>query len=159
LVSIWSIKAPDPLLAPVILPVIAPTVHVNVLVAVAVRAIAGLVPLHVLAVLGVVTAGFGLTVTIMLYGAPGHDPVVDVGTTIYSTLPAVASLGLVSTWLMVLPAPLLAPVILPVIVPVVHVKLLGALAVNDMFGLVPLHVVAVLAVVTSGIGLTVTVIL
>jgi hypothetical protein len=39
------------------------------------------------------------------------------------------------------------------------VKLLGALAVNDILGLVPLHVAAVLAVVTSGVGLTVTVIL
>jgi uncharacterized protein Usg len=44
------------------------------------------------------------------------------------------------------------------IVPTVHVKLLGALAVNAMFGLVPLQVLAVLAVVTAGVGLTVTVI-
>jgi hypothetical protein len=51
-----------------------------------------------------------------------------------------------------------APVILPMIVPTVQVKLLGALAVNAMFGLVPLQVLAVLAVVTAGVGFTVTVI-
>jgi hypothetical protein len=58
----------------------------------------------------------------------------------------------------VFPELAVAPVILPMIVPTVHVKLLGALAVNAMFGLVPLQVLAVLAVVTAGVGLTVTVI-
>jgi hypothetical protein len=60
--------------------------------------------------------------------------------------------------LIVLPDPAAAPVMLPVIVPIVHAKLLGALAVNAMFGLVPLQVLAVLAVVTAGVGLTVTMI-
>jgi hypothetical protein len=60
--------------------------------------------------------------------------------------------------LIVFPELAVAPVILPMIVPTVHVKLLGALAVNAMFGLVPLQVLAVLAVVTAGVGLTVTVI-
>jgi hypothetical protein len=153
------IVLPDPAKAPLILPVIVPIVHVNVLAALAVKAIAGLVPLHVAAVLAVVTTGLGFTVTVIVYAAPGQLPVVDVGTTIYSTVPAVALLALVSTWLMVLPDPALAPVISAETVPSVHVKLLGALAVNDMFGLVPLQVAAVLAVVTSGVGLTVTVIL
>jgi hypothetical protein len=49
-------------------------------------------------------------------------------------------------------------VILPVIVPTVHVNVLAALAVNAMFVAVALHIVAVLAVVTTGLGLTVTVI-
>lgn len=159
LVSTWSIVAPDPLLAPVILPVIVPTVHVNVLAAVAVKAMFGLVPLHVDAVFSVVTVGLGLTVTVIGYTTPGQLPVVDVGVTRYSTVPAAASSGLVSTWLMVLPELALAPVMLPVIVPIVQANVLGALAVKAIAGLVPLQVAAVLAVVTSGVGLTVTVIL
>jgi hypothetical protein len=149
---------PDPAVAPATLPVTAPIVHVKLPGVLAARAIAGLVPLHVLAVAGLVTAGLGLTVTTILYGAPGHDPVVEVGVTRYSTVPVAALLGLVSTWLIVFPAPGIAPVILPVIAPTVQVKLLGALAVNAMLGLVPLHVTAVLAVVTTGVGVTVTVI-
>ena len=56
------------------------------------------------------------------------------------------------------PEAALAPVIPPVIVPIVHAKLLGAEAVKLIFGPVPLQVEAVLAVVTAGLGLTVTVI-
>jgi hypothetical protein len=48
---------------------------------------------------------------------------------------------------------------LPVLVPNVHAKELGALAVRLMLGLVLLQVLAVLAVVTPGVGFTVTVIL
>ena len=47
---------------------------------------------------------------------------------------------------------------LPVIVPIVQVKVLAALAVKLIFGPVPLQVDAVDAVVTAGVGLTVTVI-
>ena len=59
---------------------------------------------------------------------------------------------------MVDPAPLEAPVMPPVIVPTVHVNVLAALAVNAMFVAVALQIVAVLAVVTTGVGFTVTVI-
>ena len=59
---------------------------------------------------------------------------------------------------MVAPELLLAPVILPVIVPIVQAKELGALAVKLILGPVPLQVDAVEAVVTTGVGLTVTVI-
>ena len=41
--------------------------------------------------------------------------------------------------------------------PTVHEKLLGALEVKDIFGDEPLHTVAVAAVVTKGVGFTVTV--
>ena len=58
---------------------------------------------------------------------------------------------------MVEPELALAPVIPPVIVPIVHAKLLGILAVNGIFGPVPLHVIAVAELVTDGLGLTVTV--
>ena len=58
---------------------------------------------------------------------------------------------------MVVPDPALAPVIPPVIVPTVQLKLLGADAVKAIFGPVPLQVEAVLAVVTTGVGFTVTV--
>jgi hypothetical protein len=105
-----------------------------------------------------VTTGPGETVTTILYGFPGHEPVTDVGVTRYSTVPDVELPGFVRTWLMLLPEPLLAPLINPVIVPIVHVKVLGVLAVSAIFGLVPLQVLAVLAVVTAGAGLTVTVI-
>ena len=53
---------------------------------------------------------------------------------------------------MVLPEPDEAPVILPVIVPIVQEKLLGAVAVKATLGPVPLQVLAVFGVVTSGVG-------
>ncbi len=56
------------------------------------------------------------------------------------------------------PDPLLAPVIPPVIVPIVQANELGVEAVNEILGPVPLHIVAVFAVVTEGVGFTVTVI-
>jgi hypothetical protein len=58
-------------------------VHVKVLGALAVRAIAGLDPLQILAVAALVTAGLGLTVTVMVKAEPTHEPVVDVGVTRY----------------------------------------------------------------------------
>ena len=61
-------------------------------------------------------------------------------------------LGLFSTWLMLLPEPALAPVMPPVMVPTVQVKVLGAEAVREIFGLVALQVDAVLGVVTTGVG-------
>jgi hypothetical protein len=77
-------------------------------------------PLQILAVFAVVTIGFGLTVTVMVYGFPGHEPVLEVGVTKYGTLPTVVLLGLVRVWLIVLPDPELAPVIPPVMVPIVQ---------------------------------------
>ena len=56
------------------------------------------------------------------------------------------------------PEPAIAPVIPPVFVPMVQVKSLEAEAVNAIFGLVPLHMVAVFVFVTAGFGCTVTVI-
>ena len=46
----------------------------------------------------------------------------------------------------------------PVITPIAQLKLLGALAVKDIFGTAPLQIVAVDALVSTGIGFTVTVI-
>ena len=83
---------------------------------------------------------------------------VAVGVTRYSTDPAVALEGLVSTWLIVAPDPAEAPVIPPLIAPIVHEKLAGTLEVSVMFGLVPLQTVAVAEFVTTGLGFTVTVI-
>ena len=56
------------------------------------------------------------------------------------------------------PLPALAPVIPPVIVPIVHVNVLEAVAAKDIFGLVPLQIATAFAFVTTGVGLTVTVI-
>jgi hypothetical protein len=160
LFKVCAIVAPLPPLAPVMPPVIVPIVHVNVLAEVAVNAILVADPLQIDAVFAVVTAGVGLTVTVIVYGAPGHAVLaVDVGVTIYCTVPAVALLGLVRVWAIVAPLPALAPVIPPVIVPTVHVNVLAEVAVNAIFVAVALQIAAVLAVVTTGVGLTVTVIL
>src|SRR5687768_6276027 len=111
---------PAPALAPEIDPVIVPIVHAKLLGAVAASVILGAVPLQIDAVGGVVTTGVGFTVIVTVYGDPEQLPVVDVGVTIYSTVPAVALPGLLSTWLITLPVPADAPVIPPVIVPTVH---------------------------------------
>jgi hypothetical protein len=149
--------APEPALVPVMPPVMVPIVHVKALGALAVKVILGLVPLHVLAVAALVTAGTGFTVTVIVKAAPTQEPVVAVGVTMYLTVPAVELPGLVSIWLMVVPEPALAPVMPPVMVPIVHVKALGALAVKVILGLVPLQVLATAASVTAGDGFTVIV--
>jgi hypothetical protein len=66
--------------------------------------------------------------------------------------------GLFNVCAIVDPLPADGPVMPPVIVPTVHVNVLAADAVNAIFVAVALHIVAVLAVVTTGVGLTVTVI-
>jgi hypothetical protein len=156
--NVWLIEEPDPALAPVTPPVMVPIVQVKLLGALAVKIIFGSVPLQVAAVEAFVTWGTGLTVTVMVKGAPEQDPNDETGVTIYCTVPAVAWLGLVNIWLIVELDPALAPVMAPVIVPMVQLKLLATLAVRAMFGLVPLHVDAVGALPTTGIGFTVTVI-
>jgi len=140
------------------LPTIVPIVQLKLLAAVAANVILGLVALHILAVDAFVTAGVGLTVTVIVYKVPTQLPVTDVGVIKYCTEPDVALLGLVSTSLIVPPLDALAPVIPPVIVPIVHVYVLGVLTVNDIFGLVLLQILEVAEFVTTGLGLTVTVI-
>jgi hypothetical protein len=66
-------------------------------------------------------------------------------------------LGLFNVCAIVLPDDAVAPVMPPVTVPMVHENVLAALAVSEMFVEVPLQIAAVLAVVTTGVGLTVTV--
>jgi hypothetical protein len=57
----------------------------------------GLPPLQIAAGEVLVIAGSGFTVTVIVYGVPGQAvPAVDVGVTIYSTLPAAVLLGLFS---------------------------------------------------------------
>ena len=72
-------------------------------------------------------------------------------------LPAVEGLGLVKVWAIVEPEPADAPVIPPVLVPKVHAKELAELAVRLMLVVAPLQMVAVLGVVTLGVGFTVMV--
>ena len=67
-------------------------------------------------------------------------------------------LGLFSVCAMVAPVPAVAPVMPPVMVPIVQLNVLAAVAVSAMFVAVALHIVALLAVVTAGVGFTVTVI-
>lgn len=120
LVSVCEIVDPDPPLAPVIPPVVPATVHVNVDGVDAVRAIEVVAPLHIECVGAVVTTGVGKTVIIILKGDPAQFPAVEVGVTIYSTVPEFTVLGLVSVWLRIVPVPLLAPVMPPEMVPIVH---------------------------------------
>ena len=95
LVSVWLIGDPEPFTAPVMLPVVAPTVQIKLLAALAVKVILGDVPLQVLAVAALVTAGIGFTVTTIEYAAPAHEPDEEVGVIRYWTVPALALLGLV----------------------------------------------------------------
>jgi hypothetical protein len=81
---------------------------------------------------------------------------VEVGVTIYSIDPAVASLGFVSVWLIVDPDPALTPLIVPVLVPRVHVKVLLISDVSVIFVLSPEQIVLVFDVVTEGKGFTTT---
>lgn len=143
--------------APVIPPVIVPIVQLNVLGADAVRLIFGPDPLQVTAVAAFVTTGLGFTVTVIVKGLPAQEPVVEVGVTIYWTVPAVALLGLVNVWLIVLPEPLLAPVMPPVMIPTVQANVLATVAVNEILEPVPLQMLAAAAVVTVGLGFTVIV--
>ena len=149
------ILVPDPADAPVMPPVLAPKVHAKLLAALAVNPIAGDVPLQMLALGALVTAGIGFTVTVIASGEPAHVPVVEVGMTLYTIEPAVELLGLVNTWSIVETEPADAFVIPPVLAPKVHVKLLAALAVKPITGDVPLQILAVDALVTVGIGFTV----
>jgi hypothetical protein len=158
LLSVWLIVVPDPAVAPEILPVTVPIVHANVLGALAVSAMFGLVPLQIAFVAAFVTAGVGLTVTVMLYGAPAQVPVVDVGVIMYCTVPGTALLGFVNVWLIEGPEPAVAPVIPPLMVPIVHANVAEALDVKVIFVLVALQIDAVAGFVTAGVGFTVTVI-
>jgi hypothetical protein len=83
---------------------------------------------------------------------------VEVGVTRYSTEPAVELPGLVNTWLIEFPDAAEAPVIPPLIAPMVHEKFAGVVDTSEIFGLVALQIVAVAALVITGLGLTVTVI-
>jgi hypothetical protein len=73
-------------------------------------------------------------------------------------MPAVLLPGLVNVWLINDPDPALAPVIPPVTFPMVHAKLLPAVDVSEIFGLVLLQIETAAGLVTTGVGFTVTVI-
>jgi len=92
------IELPLPPVAPVTPPVIVPTVQLKELGTLAFNAMFVDVLLQTEAVDGtLVTTGVGLTVTTIEYAdAAGQFPVVDVGVTRYSTVPAAVLLGLMS---------------------------------------------------------------
>jgi hypothetical protein len=73
-----------------------PIVHAKLLETLAVKAILGLVPLQVVAVVLLVIDGAGFMVTVIVVGFPTQLPVVEVGVTIYCTLPFVI-FGLLNT--------------------------------------------------------------
>ena len=73
---------PTPALAPVMPPVIVPIFHSKLLDTDADKFIPGLVPVQIVNAAGVVTAAAGLTVTVIIYGKPAQEPLVEVGVTI-----------------------------------------------------------------------------
>lgn len=87
---------PDVVEAPLMLPVFVPNVQLKLLAALDVNAMFGLVPLHIVALVALVTAGAGLTVTVIVDAAPAHEPPVDVGVTRYCTVPAAELPGLIN---------------------------------------------------------------
>ncbi len=89
-------ELPVPAVAPVMPALTVPIVHAKLLGTLEVRLIFVTSPLQTVSVFIFVTAGLGLTDTVIVKGAPGHEPVVDVGVTIYSTVPTDVLLGLVS---------------------------------------------------------------
>ena len=128
------------------------------LAAVEIKVMLVLVPLQMLSVFLVVIVGIGLTVKVIIDDEPTQEPTVEVGITIYSTVPADELLGLFSVWTIVFPEPRIGVVILPVIFPIVHAKLLRTLPVKLIAVGTPLHTFTVREFVTTGEGFTVTVI-
>jgi hypothetical protein len=101
-----------------------------------------------------INTGRAFTVTTMLVGVPGQE--LAVGVTIYVTVPSVVP-GFISVWAMVVPFEAVAPVIPPVIAPIVQLKVApGTLLLNEIFVVAPLQIVVGSAVVTFGLGFTVT---
>jgi hypothetical protein len=86
---------PEPPLAPVIPPETEPTDQVKLLGILAFNEIFVLVPLQIVEAFGVVTTGFGFTVTAIEYGSPTQDPVVATVVISYSIVPAVVLLGFI----------------------------------------------------------------
>jgi hypothetical protein len=106
-----------------------------------------------------VTVGMGFTVTVMVNVSPEQFQLMEVGVTMYCTVPAVELLGLTSIWFIVSPEPAAAPVIPPVIVPMVQAKVEGVLEVSERTSPAPLQTYSVAELVITGFGCTVTVIL
>lgn len=79
MVSVWLIAEPELAVAPVIEPVIEPSVQLKLLAALDVKFILVDAPLHILFVAALVTAGTGLTVTVIVSAAPTQAPLEDVG--------------------------------------------------------------------------------
>jgi hypothetical protein len=148
------LPAPDPVIPPIIVPI----VHVNVLLILEVNPIEVATPLQLTDVVLLVTTGAACTVLVIVTGEPTQVPDVEVGVTMYCTLPSVVLLGSVSVWAMVEPLPAPDPVIPPLIVPIVHANVLPALEVSPMLVATPLQLACVAGVVTTGVGCTVFVI-
>jgi hypothetical protein len=90
LVNVCAIVDPLPELAPLMLPLTLPNVQLKVLGAVAFNGMLVAVLLQIATVAGTpVICGVGLTVTVILKESPIHPPAIEVGTTMYSTVPAV----------------------------------------------------------------------
>jgi len=147
---------PDPEVAPVMPPVIAPKVQEKVEGIFDVRLKFVDVPVQIVSALLLVTKGFGCTVTVIVKGLPGQDPAIDVGVTMYSTVPSDELDGFERTWLIVAPDDADAPVIPSVIFPIVQLKLLGRLAVSAILTEEALQILFVGEFVTIGVPLIVT---
>lgn len=81
----------------------------------------------------------------------------DTGITMYSTVPVAELLPLVNVCTIDVPDPSATPVIVPDVVSPAQLNVLDTVAVRGIFTVPPLQIVSVLALVTAGVGLTVTV--
>lgn len=113
-------------------------------------------PLQTVAELALVMAGVGLTVTVTVCALPAQSPPLEVGVTVYITLCALAVLFVIAS----LKVPLVCVVVLsPVVLRLsaaIQVNVDGTLLVKGILTVLPLQIVAVFALVITGVGLTVT---
>lgn len=154
-VSVCAISVPEEAEAPVTL--VCVTVHAKVVPAtLLVSAIPVDPPEQILCEEGVAVAeGVGLTVTVTVCEAPTHPPV-EVGVTVYTTVWAVLELlTIISPIVPLVCVVRLSPLVLG-LSPAIHVYVEAVLEVNARLTALPLHIVAVLALVIVGVVLVVT---
>jgi hypothetical protein len=146
---------PEPADAPVMVPVMVPIVQLYKEGVLDVKTRLVFAPEQILNKPLFIITGMGFTVTTIENGIPEHEPEVDTGVTMYSTVPGVAFPGLVNTWLILFPLPAEAPVIPPVLAPVIHEYEEGIFEVRLIPVEVPLQICIIAWQVITGLGFTV----
>ena len=114
-------------------------------------------PLQMVAAVVLVITGTGFMVTVTVWVAPTQPPGLDVGVTVYTTVCEVVVV-LVMVLFMVLPevAVVLSPVVLALLF-AIHEYVEDTLLVKEILSGTPLHTLALVVLVITGIGFTATV--